>query len=241
MTMARRLTFGVCGLVGLLLATGCQNPDENRIQALQEQVNKLRAENDDLRSRLAAAISERDQWRARAQALENENANLRAQLSTKPQEGPEGWKTSGPYAWTELSTDFLFDSGKATLRPAAQAKLQQIVSEINATFPDRAIWVLGHTDTDPIKRTKDLWKDNLDLSGNRGMTVFRELMKMGMDPKRMIAGGQGEYYPLAPNSSKAGKQQNRRVEIIAVPQRGTPNTPAAKGPAPLEAESTLPK
>jgi flagellar motor protein MotB len=234
MTTARWFIFGVCGLAGILLLAGCENPDKQRALALQDQVNKLQAENDDLRSRLAAAMNERDQWRNRAQALEKENADLRAQLSQKPPvEGLAGWKYSGPYAWTELSTDFLFDSGKATLRPAAQAKLQQVVSEINANFPDKAIWVLGHTDTDPIKVTKNLWKDNLDLSANRGMTVFREMMKLGIDPKRMIAGGQGEYYPVASNATRAGKQQNRRVEIIAVPLRGSPSgSPAPEAAAP---------
>jgi flagellar motor protein MotB len=126
---------------------------------LQEQIGKLQQENDDLRSRLAQAISERDQARNRVAALERENADLRAQLASKPPavELPDDWKRSGPYAWTELSTDFLFDSGKATLRSAARAKLQQVVNDINARFPNDAIWVLGPTDTDPIKQTKNLW------------------------------------------------------------------------------------
>jgi chemotaxis protein MotB len=224
MTMARRLVVGgVCGLAGLLLLTGCENPDRLQIESLQSKVNELQTENDDLRSRLAQAVSERDTARARAQALEQQVADLRRQLAAKPPaEGLKGWEYSGPYAWTTISTDFLFDSGKATLRPAAREKLQQVVQEIQAKFPDRMVWVLGHTDTDPIKVTKNLWEDNLDLSCNRGMTVYRELMKLGIKPERMIAGGQGEFYPRTSNSTKAGKQQNRRVEIITVPPREAP-------------------
>lgn len=238
MTMARRMMVGVGGLVVLLLVAGCQNPDALRIQALQEQIAKLQQENDDLRSRLAQAISERDQARNRVAALERENADLRSQLAAKPPavELPDDWKRSGPYAWTELSTDFLFDSGKATLRPAARAKLQQVVNDINARFPTDAIWVLGHTDTDPIKQTKNLWTDNLDLSCNRGMTVYRELMNLGISPGRMMAGGQGEYFPITTNSTRAGKQQNRRVEIIAVPPRGAPETGGTVTPS----DSTTP-
>ncbi len=243
MTVARRLGFGVAGCVGVLVLFGCQNPDQLRIQALQDDLNKCQAENQDLRSRLAAAVSERDQLRDRLAALQKENADLRQRLAAQPppEKVPAGWEVMGPYAWTTLSTDFLFDSGKATLRPGAQAKLQQVVEEINRNFPDKMIWVLGHTDTDPIQKTKHLWTDNLDLSCNRGMTVYRELMKLGLRPERMIAGGQGEFYPRASNATKAGKQQNRRVEIIAVPPRGPaaetkagPETPPSAIEAPLK-------
>lgn len=240
MTMARRLIFGLGGLTAILLLTGCENPDKQRALALQEKVNQLQAENDDLRSRLAAATNERDQWRNRAAALEQENANLHKQLTQQPpmEKGPKGWEFSGPYAWTSLSTDFLFDSGKATLKPAAQAKLQEVASQINQNFPDKMIWVLGHTDTDPIKLSH--WKDNLDLSGNRGMTVYRELMKMGMRPERMMAGGQGEWWPRAANATRAGKQQNRRVEIIAVPSRQAIGAPAGSAPETAAPEKGTP-
>ncbi len=241
MTMARRLIFGVCGLTGLLWLAGCENPDKQRAMALQEQLNRLQVENDDLRSRLAAAMSERDQWRDRAAALERENAELRRQLAAPVEKGPAGWETYGPYAWTSLSTDFLFASGEATLKAGAQAKLQQVVSEINQNFPDRMVWVLGHTDTDPIMRTRDKWADNLDLSCNRGMTVYRELMKLGIPAARMMAGGQGEWYPRASNASRAGKQQNRRVEIIVVPARSAVGTPAGTEAAMAGPETAPPK
>lgn len=240
MTMARRLIFGLGGLTAILLLAGCENPDKQRALALQEKVNQLQAENDDLRSRLAAATNERDQWRSRAAALEQENANLHKQLAAQPTgELPEGWKGTKEFAWKEIGTDVLFDSGKATFKAGAQAKLQQVVSEINQNFPDRMVWVLGHTDTDPIKVSH--WKDNLDLSCNRGMTVYRELMKIGMRPERMMAGGQGEWFPIASNASRAGKQQNRRVEFIVVPPRPTPGGgPAAETVAP-EKGTPVPK
>lgn len=237
MSTARVLLIGTGALLGALLLSGCgPSPDKLQIEAQQERINQLMAENDDLRSRLARAISDRDAARARAAALEQQVLDLRRQLAEKPPaEGPAGWEVSGPYAWTTLSTDFLFDSGKATLRPAAREKLQQVVNEIQANFPDKMVWVLGHTDTDPIRVTKHLWTDNLDLSCNRGMTIYRELMKLGLTPDRMMAGGQGEWYPRAANSTKAGKQQNRRVEIIAVPTRGAPTETV---PVPREAGST---
>lgn len=237
MTVARRFTMGAGGILGLLILAGCQNPERIQIQAQAEEIQRLQAENADLRSKLAAAISERDAARSRVAQLEQEIANLRGQLAAKPAapelSGPFN-KFSGPFAWVELSTDFLFDSGKATLRPAARAKLQEVVSAIQSQYSTMDVLVLGHTDTDPIKQTKNLWTDNLDLSINRGATVFRELQKMGISPQIMMAAGQGEYNPVASNSSRAGKQQNRRVEIIVLPHRGAPEMPGTSSPEAME-------
>jgi len=227
MTVARRLSSGAVGLLGVLMLAGCQaDPKDLQIQALNERVAELQRENEELRTRLARAITERDEARRQANALAEQVRMLQGERA----KAPEGWVTSGPYTWTSLSTDFLFDSGKATLRPAARAALQQVVSTIQQNYPDMFVMVLGHTDTDPIKRTKDLWADNLDLSVNRGMTIFRELQKLGIPPNRMIAGGQGEWFPVATNATRAGKQQNRRVEIIVVPPRES--NPASGGGAP---------
>lgn len=227
MTTARSIMV-VCGLALAVWAAGCQNPDQMQIELLQQRNLELQRENDRLRADLARAISERDAAIARARALQE-------QLMQQPQPvetGPAGWEYSGPYAWTSVGTDFLFDPGKATLKAEGRAKLQQIVGEMQANFPDRAVWVLGHTDTDPIKITKDKWQDNLDLSCNRAMTVYRELTKMGLTPERMIAGGQGEWFPKADNASRAGKAENRRVEIIAVPPR--PAVGTSSGAVPTE-------
>lgn len=216
MKAARWWLVGMAGLAGvLLLASGCgPNPDVDRIQALQDQINKLQAENDDLRSRLAQAISERDAARSRLAALEKENADLRNRLAAKPPMEGDEWKHAGPASWIDIGSDFLFDSGKASLRGQATSKLQTVVDRINKDFSDRLIVVLGHTDTDPIRKSN--WKDNLDLSVNRGAAVYRELMKLGLRPQTMIAAGQGEWNPRASNSTSQGKQLNRRVQILAI-------------------------
>ncbi len=224
MTMARSTTVMIGGLAIALLVTGCgPDPKDLQIETLQQQVIDLERENDSLRSRLAQCESARDNAMQRASSLLQENRDLRRQLMDRPQEprAAEGWKVSGAYAWIEVGTDLLFDSGKASLKPDARAKLQEIANTIKQRYADRTIWVVGHTDTDPIKVTKNLWKNNLDLSCNRAMTVFDELVTMGLDPEFMVAGGQGEYNPIASNDTNAGKAQNRRVEIIAVPPRGT--------------------
>ncbi len=221
MTMARRIIIAGALLGGVMLATGCgPNPKDLQIQALNEEIDDLRAENDTLRSRLAMALRERDDARTRAYALEQQNADLRRELADRvtEQPGPAGWETHGEWSWVDVGSDFLFSSGKATLKPEARAKLQEIVAQINTHYADKMIWVVGHTDAEPIRVTKKLYKDNLDLSLERGATVFRALQELGITPERMIAGGQGEFHPLAPNDAKGRNKLNRRVQIVAVPK-----------------------
>lgn len=236
MTRARRVTVGAVVLAGMLVLAGCgPNPKDLEIQALNERIAGLQQENDGLRAQLASAIRDRDAALARARSLERENADLRAQLARGERERPDEWVGAGAWDWIDLGTDFLFDSGKATLKPAAHEKLQKVVNDINSAYADRMVLVIGHTDAEPIKVTAKLWADNLDLSCNRGMTVFRELMKMGISPERMISCGQGEYRPKVPNDPKTGRaQQNRRVQIAVIPMPGQ----IESGPAPAPAAAT---
>lgn len=219
MRMARSACVGLAGLVIALSAIGCgPDPKDLQIQALQDQVNELQRENESLRARLARATSDRDAAVARASELARQNRELQAQLAQRPQERvPAGWEQAGPYAWVDLGTDFLFDSGKVSLKSQGRTKLQEVVSQINEYYPDKMIWVVGHTDAEPITVTKNLYKDNLHLSLMRGATVFRELASLGLPPQRMTAAGQGEFNPKAANDTKGRSATNRRVQIIAVP------------------------
>jgi chemotaxis protein MotB len=111
-----------------------------------------------------------------------------------------------------LPDAILFDPGKATLKNATSKELDHIYSVLNAKYPGRHIEVAGHTDSDPIKKSK--WADNLELSSQRAMSVARYLMHKGVAENRIGATGYGSARPLASNSTASGKQRNRRVEIV---------------------------
>jgi chemotaxis protein MotB len=81
-------------------------------------------------------------------------------------------------------------------------------------YPGKQVDVVGHTDSDPIKKTKDKWKDNLELSAQRALSVARYLIQKGMGEEEVRAVGCGDSRPVASNSSSAGKAKNRRVEIV---------------------------
>ena len=215
-----------CELAGMalvvvtgMLATGCDNGSAMQIQAQQDRIYALEAANSQLDADLRAARMASDAARNRALELESDLAAARQALADQPEPTPVAladWQGGGAIVWTDVANDILFDSGQTTLKKAGKQRLQEIAQQIHDNFPDRIIWVVGHTDTDPINKTKKLYRDNLELSQKRGYVVATELYAMGIDSKRLIAGGQGEFNPIAENDSKTNKARNRRVQILAI-------------------------
>lgn len=111
-----------------------------------------------------------------------------------------------------LPNAILFDSGKETLKTATSRELDHIYSVLREKYADKPIDVVGHTDTDPIRKSK--WKDNWELSAQRALTVARYLIKQGVDEEKIRAVGCGESRPITSNSNASGKAKNRRVEIV---------------------------
>jgi len=217
--MKKRLSKGLgvlLALLALVLVPACDSSKDMQITELQRQLDDLRGQNQDLESRLAEALRAGDQARQTALSLQKQLDEAKRQLAERGG-APEGeWVEWGNVAFLNLETDILFDSGKATLKPEGVQKLRTVADTIKSKYADRRILVLGHTDTDPIRVTKNLWIDNLDLSVNRAATVTREMLKLGVPAERIITGGQGEYNPRAPNDTRENKAKNRRVEIIAI-------------------------
>lgn len=112
--------------------------------------------------------------------------------------------------------EVLFDSGKATLRQDSLAKLAKVSSVVQTVVPDLKIGIEGHTDNQPIKHSA--WRSNWELSSARALSVLHFLEDQGgVKPERLSAIGYGEYHPVASNDDKAGRQKNRRVEIVILP------------------------
>ncbi len=129
--------------------------------------------------------------------------------------GPGYDVTFDPTAGTitvTLPNAILFDSGKATLKKATSTELNHIQSVLEAKYSGRQIDVVGHTDSDPIKKSK--WKDNWELSAQRALAVARYLMGRGIANDNIRAVGCGESRSIASNATASGKAKNRRVEIV---------------------------
>jgi outer membrane protein OmpA-like peptidoglycan-associated protein len=114
--------------------------------------------------------------------------------------------------------DVLFTSGRDDLNPDAMGNLNKLVNFL-AQFPDRSVAIHGYTDS------RGSEEYNQGLSERRANSVKAYLAARGVDSTRLSASGMGQTDPVAGNGSGAGRQQNRRVEVIvssppaALPQR----------------------
>ena len=118
--------------------------------------------------------------------------------------------------YISLADNMLYKSGSYEINDRAEETLSKI-AKIIMDYSDYEVLVEGNTDNVPIKRENI--RNNWDLSCLRASSVVQYLQtKYNVDPKRLTAGGRGEYNPLATNDTEVGKQRNRRTQIIITPK-----------------------
>ena len=118
--------------------------------------------------------------------------------------------------YISLNDNMLYKSGSYEISPKAAETLQKI-AKIITDYSDYEVLVEGNTDNVPISKTNI--RNNWDLSALRASSVVQALQNdYGVDPKRLTAGGRGEYNPIASNDTEVGKQRNRRTQIIITPK-----------------------
>lgn len=118
--------------------------------------------------------------------------------------------------YISLADNMLYKSGSYEISPAAGETLSKIAKIIN-DYKDYDVLIEGNTDNVPISKTNI--RNNWDLSALRASSVVQSLQNQyGVDPKRMTAGGRGEYNPLTTNGTAEGKSTNRRTQIIILPK-----------------------
>jgi chemotaxis protein MotB len=112
-----------------------------------------------------------------------------------------------------IPSSITFASGQATLSKDGQRALQNVASTLKKEYPGAKYGIEGHTDSDPIKKSK--FSSNRDLSIARAMAVLTYLVEECKIPdESCIVAGHGQYDPIESNKSEADKAKNRRVEIV---------------------------
>ena len=118
--------------------------------------------------------------------------------------------------YISLADNMLYKSGSYEINSRAAETLSKI-AKIIKDYKDYDVLIEGNTDNVPIKKTNI--RNNWDLSTLRASSVVQALQNdYGVDPKRLTAGGRGEYNPVASNDTEIGKQRNRRTQIIITPK-----------------------
>ena len=118
--------------------------------------------------------------------------------------------------YISLNDNMLYKSGSYEINDRAAETLSKI-AKIIMDYSDYDVLVEGNTDDVPISRENI--RNNWDLSCLRASSVVQYLQtNYGVDPKRLTAGGRGEYNPLVSNDTETGRQRNRRTQIIITPK-----------------------
>ena len=201
-------------LASFVFAPGCTN--------WEKKYKALNVEHQNLKGLLARERSERDRLNEQVSQSQQTIEELQRQIAEREQTAAqaggfgEGYDVAlNPRDGTitvTLSDKILFDPGKATLKKSTITELDHITSVLQSNYPGRPIDVVGHTDSDPIKKSP--WKDNMQLSTERANVVVRYLVEHGIPQSNIRAIGRGESQPVASNATKKGKAKNRRVEIV---------------------------
>jgi len=218
-----------------------QLADRNaRVSSLEEQIAQLQKENSNLHSALDKSLSSSNQNNVNISKLVDQinesnqyirhlvevksksdslnmvlTNNLTRSLSKEELKEVDVQVLKG-VVYISLADNMLYKSGSYEINDRASETLSKI-AKIIMDYSDYDVLVEGNTDNVPISRENI--RNNWDLSCLRASSVVQELQnKYGVDPKRLTAGGRGEFNPITDNSSAVGKQRNRRTQIIITPK-----------------------
>jgi flagellar motor protein MotB len=155
--------------------------------------------------------------RKRGSVLITPNTSL---LDVTPQINHPGVQVrrDGDVIRVEMAGAQVFQSGSARLRAGAPEMIATVAGELAKLYPQQIIGVEGHTDSDPIVGGQ--WRSNHQLSAARAMAVYDLLAtRTALRPKQLSVAGHGSNYPVVSNATEAGKERNRRVELVVYPEK----------------------
>lgn len=183
----------------------------DELERTKKALNDCTSAGGDKAKALAGCQMERDEARQRLARVQESINKVRGALQAMADAGKLQVKVQRGFLVIALAGDILFDSGKAKLKEEAKPVLLELAGVLKQ-LPDRMFQVAGHTDN---MGAEDL---NWELSMQRALTVVKFLIKDGgVGGQQLSAGGYAMYQPVADNAADAGRQINRRVEFLLIP------------------------
>jgi chemotaxis protein MotB len=210
-SMLRKTMVVLVSLLVISALTGCTN--------WKKKYTGLSVEHENLKGRYNMTMAEKNALAAKVAEDQQMIDDLQKQIAEGKKAGeasgfgnefPVEFDAAAGTITVTLPDAILFDSGKADLKKSSG--LDHVLSVIKEKYSGKMVDVIGHTDTDPIKKSK--WADNWELSAQRALSVTRYFASHGIKNNDLRAVGRGESDPIASNSTAAGKAKNRRVEIV---------------------------
>jgi chemotaxis protein MotB len=215
----QRISVALIAIIIVSAFTGCTNWEQeydNLNIVLQNTEGRLELCEGTLEGKRDESKAFKDQLSQKDQTIADLERQLNSGVSKGKATGFDGMnvkysKADGTITVT-LQNTVLFSSGKASLKKTTINELDRIRKVVQDRYRGMLVDVVGHTDSDPIKKSK--WKDNWQLSAERALSVLRYLNSKGISSKDIRAVAAGSSRPVTSNKTSSGKSQNRRVEIV---------------------------
>ncbi len=222
-SLTRRLTLGAMLVALTVPFSSCaakyeemlRHRDET-IRDLEARLSSTRSENQDLRKQNLAITSENGELRRRKAPQNVVTASTQDPLAAlqdklRNEGAPVTVRKYRRGISIGIPSSVSFAAGKTSLTSQGQSVLRTVGRLVRKQYPGKRIFVEGHTDSDPIRKTKKLYRNNRHLSAMRAEAVAAFLSKdVGLAEKRLVIVGYGPFEPVSPGN----KAENRRVEIV---------------------------
>lgn len=191
---------------------------DETIRDLEGKLSTTRGENQRIKRELSQRESDlaaaRSQSKVVPASVSSEDANLSSLKNALRDKGLREDEVNARYRDGRISlgiaNQVTFASGSTDLSKSGRSVLDRVAQVLNSRYADKKIWVEGHTDTDPIRKSKDKFRSNRHLSSERADSVATYLVKRGLPATRVAIVGHGANDPINPSR----KAENRRVEIV---------------------------
>lgn len=181
---------------------------QDEVRTLREERTQLKKENRDLRStneQYETQLAEASMKPAPSAPIAD-NPELDAL-------GIEYGRDSFGNTVISIQSEITFSAGKSEITKKGEEALRAVARELTEKHPSARYWIEGHTDADPIKKSK--WESNRELSVARAMAVLSYLVEdCNVPDSACIVAGHGQYDPKADGGDASAKARNRRVDII---------------------------
>ena len=184
-----------------------------RVEEARARQEVARSEQERNRVLLEARTREAQQAQSQAQAAQQQAQSTQQQLQAAQQQLQDMQARQTNRGMVLTLGDVLFDTNKATLKPGADQRLDRLAMYLQSN-PNEKLIIEGYTDSTGSE------EHNQELSQRRAQAVADALASRGVAASRYSVVGRGESFPVASNSTEAGRQQNRRVEVVFSDQSG---------------------
>ena len=223
MFVNNRILMATCVLAAGLAAPACVTQSkyldaQQRIGSLEDQLmaaegNLRNAE--DMIMELDAQGEDVAEWQRRAAELEARIAELQNSGGIPGVEGADAvYYPTGEYGY-QLAGDLTFAVGSANLTAKGKKILSDVATQVKSY--DGKIRVDGHTDSDPVNKTKAKWPEgNIQLGAARAISVYKFLIEQGVPESKLSVASYASHRPAMEGKSSSAKAKNRRVEILMI-------------------------